>query len=168
MKRRIRETLCEAHELLDYLYRHYRRQSALSAVWTMQIDATVVTFTGEWKMNLKDDARPIAIGVGNWVDKRGKRAKVDPNVPVTFTSSDPNLVEITTNAAGLPAIKPGVLDGVDANEDGVIGDPVVITAKADADLGDGTQEVTAVGSVIVTSGQAATGEIVFGAEDPAP
>lgn len=117
-------------------------------------------------MNLKDDSKPVGISVARWVDARSKTAKVDPNTPIAFTSSDENLVVIGVSAAGNPAILPGPLDGVDADPDtGIIGAPVLITATADADLGDGVQSVTAVGSVTVIAGSAATGEIVFGQPD---
>lgn len=132
--------------------------------WVLRFDAATVIFNGDFRMNMKDDSNPIGISVANWLDSRGKKAKVDPNTPVTYTSSDENLVKITTNAAGDPAIAPGALDGVDADDSGVIG-TAVITASADADLGEGVKAVNAVGSVVVVAGDAAVGELTFGQPD---
>lgn len=116
-------------------------------------------------MNMKDDAVPVKVSVKNWVDSRGKKAKVDPTTVTTYASSDENLVKVIDNGDGTFSVGPGDLTGVDADDNGVIGEATV-TATADADLGEGTKPVVAAGAVTVVAGDAAVGELQFG--DAAP
>ena len=129
--------------------------------WTLRIGQTAITFQGAWKMNIRDDSPPLPLSV-TWKDAKGKTAVVDPNTPTTYTSSDENLLKITTDADGKPQVEVGALDGVDADANGLIGDPVQIVATADADVGDGVKPVTAAGAAQVTSGEAAVGEVKIG------
>ena len=111
-------------------------------------------------MNLKDNAAPVGVSV-KWKDALGKTAPVQGDV--TFTSDNPDAVVVGTDADGKPTIGPGPNVGTpDADPvTGVIA-TVMITATADADLGEGVTPVNAVGSVILLAGDAVTGEITFG------
>jgi hypothetical protein len=114
-------------------------------------------FTGDWTMNVKDNEGPFGVKV-TWVDAKGKKAKVDPNTPLTLSSSDENVMKPVTLDDGSPGFAVGALDGIDADDNGLIG-TASLAANADADLGDGTQAVAAVGAVNVLAGDAATGSI---------
>jgi hypothetical protein len=85
-----------------------------------------------------------------WVDNAGNAAHVDG--PTVWQSSDVTLVECTVST-GNPLI-------ANLHALGPIG-PVQIQATADADLGEGTQSITALLDVTVIAGEASAGSIGF-------
>lgn len=108
-------------------------------------------------MQLKDNAPAATLGA-IWKDDKGKTAKVQPG-SMTMESSDPNLLVVTGDEASGFQRAVGPLDGADANADGLIGDPVRVTVRADADLGDGVKEVIAVGTYQIIAGDASVGTL---------
>lgn len=120
-----------------------------------------IHFTGNFDMNLKDNAAPQSVSV-DWVDSRGKKAPVEAG-SLTIVSSDENLVKVVDDGAGNFTVEPGALDGVDADVNGVIG-TATVTATADADLGDGKTDVAAVGAVVVVAGDAVLGNLSIGGQ----
>lgn len=116
-------------------------------------------------MNIRDDSPPLLIDIV-WRDSKGKKAKLDPKTPLAIESSDPNLFTIGATADGKPTIAVGPMDGVDADENGLIGGAVQVLATGDGDLGEGVRPVVAAGTAQLTSGEAQVGEINFVPQQP--
>lgn len=133
--------------------------TAFPPSWTLRAREFSISLNGEFSMNMKDDASPVSASV-TWTDSRGKKAVVQAG-SLTMESDNPNLVAVSGDEASGFTVAPGALDGVDADENGVLG-TATITATADADLGDGVKQVSAVGAVTIVAGDAAVGEIKFG------
>ena len=111
-------------------------------------------------MNMKDDATPIGVSV-KWKDKHGHTAQVQGDT--VFTSDNEDAVVVGVDENGKPTVGPGPMTATGEPDPvtGVIA-TVTITAMADADLGEGTRVVSAVGAVVLIAGDAVTGEITFG------
>lgn len=79
----------------------------------------------------------------------GRDAPVDGDV--VFASSDDSVATVTPGDDGKSATVTAVAPGI-----------AQITARFDADLGEGTREIEASGALEVVDAEAATAEIVFG------
>lgn len=94
-----------------------------------------------------------------WVDAQGNPAKVDG--PTTWASSDESILTVEV-ATGRP-------DGLIANVQslGPIGN-VQVQATADADMGSGVRNITAICDIVVIGGEAVAGTISFSQPNPNP
>lgn len=98
-------------------------------------------------MQLPDDKKVTA--TASFTDAKGNAAKVDGN-PVWGTDRD-DLLKVADNGDGSATIEPV----------GPLGSAQV-TCKADADVGEGVEELTLLGTVEVIAGKAVAGSINFG------
>lgn len=114
----------------------------------IQYEALFVSFEGDFQMQLPDDQVVTASVV--YKDAKGHPAQVQ-GAPV-WASDTPAVADVTAAADGMSAT---VTPGTDLGT-------CQISVTADADLGDGVENVVALGSVEVISGTAVVGEISFG------
>lgn len=109
-------------------------------------------------MRLKDDVtEPVKLKVV-WKDSKGKIAPVQGATSIVSDNEDAVTI---VDVDGVPAMVPGPMANVgEADEDGLLA-RVGLRATADADLGEGVQEVAAIGTVELMVGTATTGEIAL-------
>lgn len=100
-------------------------------------------------MKIADDSKPRPLGV-TWLDGRGFPATVDGDT--VFASDNEAVAKVSTDADGKPQLE----------ITGSPGQTCQITATADADLGAGTRQVIATGTVEVVAGEAVTGTLNIG------
>ena len=117
------------------------------AIFTYQIGEFI--FKGENMANTMAAGSIATLSV-QWVDKGGNPAKVDG--PTKWQSSDDTILKVEVST-GNPLIS-------NVYSQGPIG-AAQVQATADADLGSGVQNITAVCDITVIAGQAYAGQIQF-------
>jgi len=134
------------------------------AQWRLGFRGATVQFEGEFKMNMKDNASPVAVHI-KWLDALGKTVPFQPGSE-TLVSDNPDAVAVTGDAASGFKVGPGPNQST-PDSDPVTGAIATVTLTAAGLETDGVTPLSAVGSIVLLAGDAATGTVTFG-DPPQP
>ena len=137
-------------DLLSQLIREFIRRilPKPKAQVTLRLGTFSVTFVGDYSMQLPDDK--VVTASVSYKDAKGFAAQVQ-GAPV-WASDNADVASVVASDDGFSAtITPGNSLGM-----------AQISVTADADLGDGVENVVALGSIEVIAGKAVAGDVSFG------